>query len=402
MTRANGSRPETAPGRLSKLYDPRTARRSSIRSSWSPFWSPWSWSGGHYAVQNMAKLGIPLNFAFWNQTAGFEINQSLISYSALSTYGQAFWVGLLNTLLVSAIGIVFATIIGFVIAICRLSPNWIVSKLATVYVELFRNIPLLLQLRVLVQCGAEIAAGAAPVDLGFRRRLPEQPRPHPAEPDLRRAVPGCLAPSVAGGIAASIGFWIWASRRQERDRPAVCRSAGLPRACAWAAGSSPIWPCGLRSGSTSRSSKGFNFIGGKPVFPELAALVLGLSIYTGAFISEIVRRRHPGGRSRAARGRRGASGFAPTSSMTLVVIPQAMRVIIPPLTNQYLNLIKNSSLAVFIGYPDLVQVFAGTVLNQTGAAVQCMAVTMGVYLAISLVTSTAMNVYNRRVALVER
>ena len=158
---------------------------------------------------------------------------------------------------------------------------------------------------------------------------------------------------------------------------------------------------GLPIGLDLPQLKGFNFIGGKQIFPELAALLLGLSIYTGAFISEIVR----AGIMAVGRGQHeaaGALGIRPNVTMRLVVIPQAMRVIVPPLTNQYLNLVKNSSLAVFIGYPDLVQVFAGTVLNQTGAAIQCMAVTMAVYLAISLLLSTAMNAYNKRVALVER
>ncbi len=357
------------------------------------------YTAGHYAVLNMAKLGIPLNFAFWNQTAGFEINQTLISYSALSSYGQAFWVGLLNTLLVSAIGIVFATAIGFVVAICRLAPNWMVSKLATVYVELFRNIPLLLQLvfwyNVVLKSLPAPRQSISVFGLAFlNNRGLVLPSP------VYAPTAWLVGVAFLVGIAASAAVWRWAAVRQAKTGqqfPSLSVALGLVIGLPLVAFVALRFPIGL----DLPQLKGFNFIGGKPVFPELAALVMGLSIYTGAFISEIVR----SGIQAVGRGQHEAAsalGVRPNIIMRLVVIPQSMRVIIPPLTNQYLNLIKNSSLAVFIGYPDLVQVFAGTVLNQTGAAVQCMAVTMGVYLAISLVTSVVMNIYNKRVALVER
>ncbi len=357
------------------------------------------WTAGHYAVLNMAKLGVPLNFAFWHQIAGFEINQALIPYSALSDYGRAFWVGLLNTLLVSAVGIVFATIIGFLIAIFRLSPNWIVSKLAMVYVELFRNIPLLLQLvfwyNVVLKSLPAPRQSVSIFGVAFlnNRGLV---LPAPVASDQAWAV----GAAFLAGILASVALWSWASRRQERTGqqfPVVSAVFALVLGLPLVA----YLVLGFPITFDVPQLKGFNFIGGKPVFPELAALVLGLSIYTGAFIAEIVR----AGIQAVGRGQHEAAealGLKADVTMRMVVIPQSMRVIIPPLTNQYLNLIKNSSLAVFIGYPDLVQVFAGTVLNQTGAAVQCMAVTMGVYLAISLATSTVMNIYNRRVALVER
>jgi general L-amino acid transport system permease protein len=384
--------------KVSKLYDPRT-RAVVYQILLVAAVVFVVWGASHYAVENMAKLGIPLNFAFWNQTAGFEINQSLISFSALSTYGRAFWVGLFNTLLVSAIGIVFATIVGFLIAIFRLMQNWIVSKLATVYVELFRNIPLLLQLvfwyNVVLKSLPAPRQSVSVFGVAFlnNRGLI---LPSPIFGDGA----GLLGAVIAASLAASIGFWIFAARRQEqtgKQLPVfwICLAlVVVPTALAYFA-------LGLPIRFEIPKLKGFNFVGGKPVFPELAALVLGLSIYTGAFISEIVR----SGIQAVGRGQHEAAealGLRSNVKLTQVVIPQAMRVIIPPLTNQYLNLIKNSSLAVFIGYPDLVQVIAGTVLNQTGAAVQCMAVTMGVYLAISLVTSTAMNLYNRRVTLVER
>lgn len=353
----------------------------------------------HYAVANMARQNIPLNFNFWNQTAGFEINQTLIPYSALSTYGLAFWVGLYNTLLVSAIGVVLATLVGFLVAVLRLSPNWIVSKLATVYVELFRNIPLLLQLlfwytvvlKSLPQPRQSISVFGA-VFLNTRGLV----LPSPVFSDGAGLVGWTL---LLGILAAACMSW-FASRRQAatgQQLPAfwigLALIVGLPLLTYLALGR----PIGL----DLPQLKGFNFTGGKQVFPEFAALLLGLTIYTGAFISEIVR----AGIQAVGRGQHEAAdalGIRPNITMRLVVLPQAMRVIVPPLTNQYLNLVKNSSLAVFIGYPDLVQVFAGTVLNQTGAAIQCMALTMAVYLAISLALSTAMNVYNKRVALVER
>ena len=357
------------------------------------------WTASSYAVSNMARLGIPLNFAFWNQTAGFDINQTLVSYSALSTYGQAFWVGLYNTLLVGAFGIVLATLIGFVVAVLRLSPNWIVSKLATVYVELFRNIPLLLQLFFWYQvvlkslpAPRQSVSVFGAVFLNTRGIIVPSPVFHDGA--------AWVGWAFVAGLALTYAFGRYARARQAatgRQLPVLwvglALILGLPLLTHLALGS-PI-------GFTLPVLKGFNFAGGSQVFPEFAALLLGLSVYTGAFISEIVR----AGIMAVGRGQHeaaGALGIRPNTTMRLVVIPQAMRVIVPPLTNQYLNLIKNSSLAVFIGYPDLVQVFAGTVLNQTGAAIQCMALTGAVYLAISLVLSSAMNAYNKRVALVER
>lgn len=357
------------------------------------------WTAKNYAVANMARLGIPLNFGFWNQTAGFEINQTLVPYSALSSYGQAFWVGLYNTILVSAFGVVFATVVGFVVAVLRLSPNWIVSKLATIYVELFRNIPLLLQLffwyqvvlKSLPQPRASLSLFGV-VYLNTRGIVV----PSPVFYDGAGFV-GC---AFLAGLVLAVVLGRYARRRQAatgRQLPVLWMSLalilGLPILVHLALG----FPIGF----TLPVLKGFNFAGGRQVFPEFAALLLGLTVYTGAFISEIVR----AGILAVGRGQHEAAaalGLRPNITMRLVVLPQAMRVIVPPLTNQYLNLIKNSSLAVFIGYPDLVQVFAGTVLNQTGAAIQCMAVTGAVYLVISLVLSSVMNVYNKRVALVER
>ncbi len=351
------------------------------------------------AISAMTRLRIPTSFAFLDQISGFDINQTLIPYSHASTYGQAFWVGLLNTLLVGAIGIVLTTIIGFTVGIARLSTNWIVAKLALVYVETLRNVPLLLQLlfwynAVLKPLPAPRQSIAMPGGIFLNNRGLILPSPvfHPGA--------GWIGIALILAVAATVAFSIWASARQKRtgqQAPVALVSLGLIIGLpllAFLASGQPI-------SFDVPVLKGFNFAGGAQVFPEFVALLLGLSVYTASFIAEIVR----AGVQSVARGQSEAAealGLSAARIRSLVVVPQAMRVIIPPLTNQYLNLVKNSSLAVFIGYPDLVQVFAGTVLNQTGAAVQVMAVTMAVYLAISLVTSFVMNFYNRRIALVER
>jgi general L-amino acid transport system permease protein len=327
------------------------------------------------AIENLARARIASGFGFWNHTAGFDISQTLISYSPqISTYGRAFWVGLLNTLLVAGLGIIFATILGFIIGIARLSRNWLLSRVATGYVELIRNLPLLLQLlfwyNAVLKALPEMRDSVAlPGGVLLNNRGLFLPEPVPLQGFKFVLVLYGL------GIVGSIAFSYWAR--------AAFVMLGLP--LEW------IFPERGR----------FNVRGGVEVLPEFAALLFGLVIYTAAFIAEVVR----AGILAVSHGQTEAAyslGVRPRLTLRLVVIPQAMRVIIPPLTSQYLNLTKNSSLAVAIGYPDLVQVFTGTVLNQTGQAVEVVAVTMAVYLFISLVTSGAMNLYNRRVALVER
>jgi general L-amino acid transport system permease protein len=348
---------------------------------------------------NMRARGIPTDFSFWNNVAGFDITQSLIPYSAVYTYGRAFLVGLLNTLWVSALGVVLATVLGFVVGVARLSRNFVISRLAMIYVEIIRNTPLLLQLlfwynAILKPLPAPRNSIEWPGGIYLNNRGIILPSAQFA-PD---AV--WIGAALLVGIVAAIGFAIWASRRQMQTGEqspvwtvSLALIIGLPVLAFFALGR----PISL----TFPVLKGFNFVGGSQVYPEFVALVLGLVIYTAAFIGEIVRAgiaAVPKGQTEAAH----ALGLWAAPTLKLVVIPQALRVIIPPLTSQYLNLTKNSSLAVFIGYPDLVQVFAGTVLNQTGAAVQVMAITMLVYLAISLATSAFMNWYNARKALVER
>ena len=351
------------------------------------------------AAINMRARGIPMGFGFWNEVAGFEINLRLIEYSGLSTYGRAFWVGLLNTLLIAAISIPLATLLGFAIGVARLSPNWLLSRFALVYTTLLRNTPLLLLLLFWYNAVLKSLPGPRQsLSIGdvvfLNNRGVYLPMPVPRD----QAV--WFAGAIAVAIAFAATFREWARRRQMRTGAqapstliALALIIGLPTVVAAAAGAPFTFDIARLSG--------FNLTGGLQVIPEMAALVFGLVTFTAAFIAEIVRAgilAVPHGQSEAA----GALGLHRGLTMKLVVIPQAMRLITPPLTSQYLNIVKNSSLAVFIGYPDLVQIFAGTVLNQTQAAVQVMGITMAVYLVISLAVASALNFFNARYALKER
>ncbi|MGC1571102.1 MAG: amino acid ABC transporter permease [Pseudolabrys sp.] len=357
-----------------------------------------AWSAIHNAAENLARAKIASGFGFWENTAGFDISQTLIEYQATSTYGRAFWVGLINTLVVAGLGIVLATILGFLIGIARLSKNWLMARMAGFYVETIRNIPLLLQLlfwynavlKALPDIRESIVVGG--VYLNNRGLFLPEP--------IFKSGFGAVAITALVGVAGSIAFYLWARKRQERTGQqapvlwvTLALVLGLPLAVFALAG----FPLGFDFPKAGR----FNIAGGVEVLPEFAALLFGLSVYTAAFIAEVVR----AGILAVSRGQSEAAyslGLRPGPTLRLIVVPQAMRVIIPPLTSQYLNLTKNSSLAVAIGYPDLVQVFTGTVLNQTGQAVEVVAITMLVYLVISLTTSLLMNIYNSRMALSER
>jgi general L-amino acid transport system permease protein len=389
--------------RGSLLYDPKV-RAAFYQTALVAIVTFLVYEAATNAIDNLRRARIASGFGFWNVASGFDISQALIRYSASgSTYGEAFYVGLLNTLIVAAIGIVFATIVGFIMGVARLSKNWMVSSLATVYVELIRNIPLLLQLFFwyyavlgsLPQPRESVSVGGL---FFVNTRGLAMPRPILA-PDA------WLLPIVlALGIVGAIAFHLWAKRRQQetgRQYPVIWTAVGLVLvlpAVVWIVlalvGANPI------SFEVPEQSR-FNLRGGMQLLPEFVALLVGLTIYTGAFIAEVVR----AGILAVSKGQTEAAyslGLKPGLTLRLVVVPQAMRVIVPPLTSQYLNLTKNSSLAVAIGYPDLAQVFMGTVLNQTGQALEVIAITMAVYLTISLVTSSLMNIYNRRVAIVER
>jgi len=358
-----------------------------------------AWGAIDNAAENLARAKIASGFGFWDHIAGFDISQTLIEYSATSSYGRAFWVGLINTLLVATLGIVLATVLGFVIGIARLSKNWLLARMAGGYVEIIRNLPLLLQLlfwyNAVLKALPELRDSLIIPGGGFlNNRGLFLPQPV-FLPGARWALMALVI-----GILATIAFRIWAEGRQYRT--------GQPAPVLWVAlGLVIAMPLivlalsGLPIQFVYPESGRFNIRGGIEVLPEFIALLFGLVIYTAAFIAEVVR----AGILSVSKGQTEAAyalGLRGRPTLRLVVVPQAMRVIIPPLTSQYLNLPKNSSLAVAIGYPDLVQIFAGTVLNQTGQAVEVIVITMAVYLTISLVTSALMNLYNRSVTLVER
>jgi general L-amino acid transport system permease protein len=350
-------------------------------------------------LSNMESRGISTGFAFLTEPAGFGILQSLIEYDETFSYGRTFFVGLVNTVLISVLGIILATLLGFIMGVARLSHNWLLSKIATVYIETFRNIPLLLQiffwyfavLAALPGVRQSMSLGAG---IEFNNRGLYVPAPVPED---GFAVIGWL---FVIGIIATIFIKRWAHKRQEKTGqqfPVFFTSLGLiiglPLVVFLLMGAPLSWDYPVL--------KGFNFRGGISIIPELLALLLALTIYTGTFIAETVR----AGINAVSHGQTEAAlalGLTKGQTTRLIIIPQAMRVIIPPLTSQYLNLAKNSSLATAIGYPDLVNVFMGTTLNQTGQAVEITMMTMAVYLTISLTISTFMNWYNKKMALVER
>ncbi len=350
-------------------------------------------------MANLERQNIQTGFNFLSVSTGFSIAESIIFYDEDSSYLDAFFVGLGNTIYVSIIGIVLATVIGFLMGVARLSNNFLLSRLAAVYVDTLRNLPLLLQiffwyfavLRPLPKPRNAVEFGES-VFLSNRGLVGPKP--------IWEDGAALIGWALVAAILAAIGIGRWAKQRQAATgqtfpiwRTALALVVLLPLAAAVITG----FPVSLEVPEL----KGFNFRGGMTLTPEFAALVLALSTYTAAFIAEIVRSGIMAinkGQTEAAY----ALGLQPGITMRLVIIPQALRVIIPPLTSQYLNLTKNSSLAAAIAYPDLVAVFAGTALNQTGQAVEIMSMTLAVYLFLSLAISAFMNWYNARMALVER
>lgn len=358
------------------------------------------WSMIDNAATNLKNAGIASGFGFLSTASGFGLNFSpFIEYSARSSFLDVYWVGLQNTLVLAVIGIFFATLIGFIMGIARLSNNWVISKIAYWYVEVMRNIPLLLQIFIWYKgVLATLPIAKNSIDLGFMGFLNTK---------------GLFAPLFVFGEGSNLMGWAllaaivitfvlnsWAKKRQMAtgERFPVFWTGlgliiGLPLIAYFIMGQ-PV--------TTEYPTAGnFGPRGGMRVIPEFIALILALSLYTAAFIAEIVR----AGILAVNRGQTEASyalGLRPGQTLRLNIIPQALRVIIPPLTSQYLNLTKNSSLAVAIAYPDLTAVFAGTALNQTGQAVEIIGMTMLTYLAISLVTSLFMNWYNAKNSLVER
>ncbi len=359
--------------------------------------------GGAYLVNNtlanLERQGIASGFGFLERTAGFSISMTLIEYSEEMSYGRAFFVSLVNTVLVSLVGIVLATILGFIVGIARLSSNWLLARMAAVYIEVLRNIPLLLQIffwyfAVLRNLPSPRQSVEVFDSFFLNKRGLFSPAPV-FEPGF-----WLIPTAFAVGVVAVIFLARWARKRRDATgQPfhTVYVSLGvliaLPFLAAIVTGFPMTWEYPVL--------KGFNFKGGSELIPEFVALVFALALYTATFIAEIVR----AGIMAVSHGQTEASyalGLRPGPTLRLVVIPQALRVIIPPLTSQYLNLTKNSSLAAAIAYPDVVLVFAGTALMQTGQAVEIIAITMAVYLTISLLISAFMNWYNEKMALVER
>jgi general L-amino acid transport system permease protein len=357
---------------------------------------------GYYLVSNvlanLERQSIATGWGFLGKEASFEIGESLIPYSAASSYARALAVGALNTLLVAFVGNLITIVLGTVIGVARLSSNWLVSKIAAVYIEVMQDIPVLLQLffwyAIFYESMPSPRQALNPVGGVFlcnRGVMFTVPEAHPAHAWMGAAF--LLACAAAWGVRR------WARRRQDRTgrpfptfRVSLAMILGFPL-LAW-------WLGGAPTAMDVPELQGFNFEGGLTVSPEFFALLMGLVLYTAAFVAEVVR----AGIQSVSKGQTEAAmsiGLRPTMVLNLVVLPQALRVIIPPLTSQMLNLTKNSSLAVAIGYPDFVSV-ANTTINQTGQAIEGVALIMAVYLIFSLSTSAFMNWYNKRAALVER
>ena len=349
-------------------------------------------------MENIARQKIASGFDYLNREAGFEIGDSMIAYSPASTYARAILVGMLNTLKVAGLGIIMATILGTLIGIGRLSPNWLLARICEGYVEAFRNVPLLLWLFLFYKLISEAFPGPrqaisllGSIFLSNRGLYFPVPLANPIHKWMGLAL---LIGTVATYIVAR-----WAKRRQElTGQPFHTIYAGIgllvgAPLLVWLAGGAPVgmsWP----------QLKGFNFGGGTVIQPEFTALLLGLVLYTSAFVAEIVRSGilalHKGQSEAAA-----ALGLSRSQAMRLVLLPQALRVIVPPMTSQYLNITKNSSLAIAIGYPDLVA-SVNVTINQTGQAIENVLIIMAAYLTVSLSISLFMNWYNKRIALRER
>ncbi|MDG4720985.1 MULTISPECIES: amino acid ABC transporter permease [Thalassospira] len=357
-----------------------------------------SWYLVSNTLDNLEQQNISTGYSFLDLEASFEISESMIDYSAKSTYATALLVGLLNTIKVAFLGIILCTIIGIIFGVARLSSNWIVRKLATVYVETFRNIPVLLQ-------------------LFFWYALIPNSFPHPR--DALEPLPGVLLTSrglylpvpiadtayTLMGIAAILAlvaiYFVkkWAKKRQDATgEPFPMTAAGFGIFFGL------VFIAYLLGGAPTEidmpTLKGFNIRGGYNISPEFLALLIGLTVYTSTYVAEVVRsgiQAVPNGQWEAA----DSLGIKRSVALRKVILPQSMRVAIPPLTNQYLNLTKNSSLAVAVGYPDLVSV-SNTTMNQTGQAIEAISIFMLIYLGLSLLTSLFMNWFNKKMALVER
>ncbi len=357
------------------------------------------WYIGVNTVHNIEQRGIRTGFDFLNTTAGFAINESPIPYSETSTYWTVFEVGVLNTLIVSFWAIVLSTILGLIIGVARLSKNWLIAKLASAYIDTFRNIPILLQ--ILFWYNVVLATLPSPrqsieffnaVFLNNRGFI------------IPRPIFGESGWYILAGVitAILIDYFInrWLNKRQEETGQeffflpwGILILLVVPYLFYLFAPNTVQWDI--------PHLKGFNFRGGKVFSPEFLALAFALTIYTATFIAEAIR----SGIEAVKKGQKEAAasiGLSPYQSLKLVILPQAIRIAIPPTINQYLNVVKNSSLATAIGYPEVVTVFAGTALNQVGQAIEMISMTMAVYLVISLIVSAILNIINHKMKIKER
>lgn len=357
------------------------------------------WYIGVNTTHNIEQRGIQTGFDFLNGTAGFDIAESAISFSETSTHGRVFLVGLINTFIISFVGIILATILGLIIGVLRLSKNYLISKIAAAYIDIFRNIPLLLQ--IFFWYNVVLKSLPSPREsLGFFDTFFINNR-------------GFYLPSfsynsttytILTGLLLSFVFVYflrkWAIKRQElsgKDFPLLLTSIAIVVLFAVIS----FFIGGADLGLSYPTLKGFNFAGGKAISPEFASLVFALAIYTATFIAEAIR----SGIEAVKKGQKEAAtslGLSSYQSLKLVILPQAIRIAIPPIINQYLNLIKNSSLATAIGYPEIVTVFAGTSLNQVGQSIEIITITMLVYLVISLLVSALLNWFNYAMKIKER
>ena len=419
---ADSTPTDRPPFRLSMLIHDRHYRSLLIQAVVFIAVMLFGWWLVNNTLSNLSRQGKTLDFGFLGNRAGYDIPFSLIPYSSTDSHFHAAMVGLTNTLLVSALGCLIATVIGVVVGVLRLSGNWLVARLMTIYVETFRNVPLLLWILVILALFTEVMPGprdyrpAADGTAKASMILFDSVAPT----NRYTAIPRLAVDDGPGSVglggfridAALLAFGVallaaWCIRRWLRDRAQVLQDTTGRRPPTW-------WITALlflvpllvlswlfQVHFVRPELKGFNFAGGLNLDNGFVVLLVALSLYTGAFIAEIVR----AGIMAVSRGQSEAAaalGLQPRGIMGLVVLPQALRVIVPPLISQYLNLTKNSSLAIAVGYPDLRATLGGTTLNQTGREMESMIVMMGIYLAISLVISGVMNVYNARVKLKER
>jgi len=357
------------------------------------------WYIGSNTMHNIEQRGIKTGFSFLNDTSGFGISESAVSYDETDTHGRVFFVGLLNTLIVSFYGIIFATILGILIGVLRLSNNWLIRKLASIYIDIFRNIPLLLQ--ILFWYNVVLKALPSPKqsiefagDIFLNNRGLITPRPDMNSTTITIMISFFVA------IVSIYFLSRWAKKKQEDtgdDFPTFLVAIGIL----------VVFPIlayfigGANFNFDVPALKGFNFVGGKTISPEFLALTFALVIYTATFIAEAVR----SGIEAVNKGQKEAAasiGLSSYQSLKLVVLPQAIRIAIPPVINQYLNLIKNSSLAAAIGYPEIVTLFSGTSLNQVGQAIEIIAITMLVYLTMSISVSILLNWLNHKIKIKER